>query len=868
MPRPKNKFLKKANAPHQYTGEQIIELQKCSEDPVYFILKYCMIQHAVKGAIPFAMYPYQKRMVETFAQHRQSIVLSARQTGKPLWIEEEIPTPTGFCKMKDLEVGDYVLSAEGAPTKITAVSPIHYNKECYKIYFSTGETITCDAEHLWEVQDNNAKPRGKTKILSAQEMVDEKYLISNNRGYIEGRFSIKTTKPLDLPTQQLLIDPYVLGVWLGDGTQVAPEITNHIHDYEIVEQVIEHYKVSNIREQKNSVETKTYYFKGLQTELKTLDVFGNKHIPTKYLRASYQQRLSLLQGLMDTDGYVNSNTGLCEITFTNQRLIQDTQELISTLGLKSTIKERFINGKFPHVRWTITFTPYKSQCVIFRLRRKIDGMKEAPHSSREWSTRKRTITKIEKVATVPVRCITVDNADHLYLVGRSMIPTHNSWTSGAFLLWYAIFTFEQEIIVLSNKDRNAMQMIRRIRFMYERLPMWLKPGLTEDGWNKHEVGFDNGSRILSSPTTEDSARGFSASLLFLDEFAFVRDNVQQEFWGAVSPTFATGGKCIICSTPNGDTNQYAQLWRGAHIQLTTEDGEVSLVGANGFIPFEVKWNEPPGRGEKFKREEIAKVGDTRWMQEYECKFLSSDPLLIDTNVLANLTEEIMQVRPTGMVGDVYFFKEPIQGATYLVGVDPATGTGEDYTAIQVYEFPFLEQVAEWRSNTMSSVLAYDQLKKLLKMLEQKQCTVYFSIEANGVGEAMISLYEADQTPPETAEFVSETGQKRKGMTTTGKSKIKACLAFKEMVERDSMKIRSRFLLEETKNFVRAAGSYKAKRGSTDDLISGTLIVTRLLEEMATFDQDAYDKLYAHAFLPSDVVEQYDENEMPDGFIAG
>lgn len=521
MPRPKNQFLKKANAPHSYTGEQILELRKCSEDPIYFITKYCQIQHAVKGAIPFAMYPYQKRMVETFANFRQSIVLSARQTGK-------------------------------------------------------------------------------------------------------------------------------------------------------------------------------------------------------------------------------------------------------------------------------------------------------------------------------------------------------SWTSGAFLLWHAIFTFEQDIMVLSNKDRNAMQMIRRIRFIYERLPMWLKPGLADDGWNKHEVGFDNGSRILSSPTTEDSARGFSASLLFLDEFAFVRDNVQQEFWGAVSPTFATGGKCIICSTPNGDTNTFATLWRGAHIKLFGEEEEG--VGANGFAPIEVKWDEPPGRGEKFKRQEIAKIGEDRWEQEYECRFLSSDPLLIDTKVLANMTEEIMGIRPSGMVGDVYFFKEPIRGATYLVGVDPATGTGEDYTAIQVFEFPALEQIAEWRSKTMSSVLAYDQLKKLLKMLEKLQCNVYFSIENNGVGEGMMSLYDADETPPETAEFVSETGMKRKGMTTTGKSKIKACLALKEMIERDSMHIKSRFLLEEAKNFVRAAGSYRAKRGSTDDLISGTLIITRLLEEMSSFDQDAYDKMFAHAFLPGDVVEQYDENEIPDGFL--
>jgi hypothetical protein len=437
--------------------------------------------------------------------------------------------------------------------------------------------------------------------------------------------------------------------------------------------------------------------------------------------------------------------------------------------------------------------------------------------------------------------------------------TGKSWTSGAFLLWYAMFNFEQTIMVLSNKDRNAMEMIHRIRFIYERLPMWLKPGLTEDGWNKHDVGFDNGSRIKSNPTSEDSARGFSASLLFLDEFAFVRDSVQEEFWGAVSPTFSTGGRCIICSTPNGDVNTFAQLWRGAQIPSTYN----TEVGGNGFVPFQVRWDEPPGRDEKFKAEEIAKIGETRWLQEYECKFLSSDPLLIDTLVLANLTTELGNRAPVGKLDDILFYKQPITGSTVLVGVDPATGNGADFTAIQAYEFPSLEQIAEFRSDTTSTVTSYHILKKLLRLLERAQCTVYFSVENNGVGEGIIALYEADETPPESAEFVSEVGQKRRGMTTTGKSKMKACVAFKEMVERSIMKINSKYLLTEAQNFVRKGGSYAAKKGATDDLISGSLIVVRLLEEMASFDQDAYDKLYSYASTEVDgEFEQYDDNDTP------
>ena len=106
-----------------------------------------------------------------------------------------------------------------------------------------------------------------------------------------------------------------------------------------------------------------------------------------------------------------------------------------------------------------------------------------------------------------------------------------------------------------------MEMIFRIRFMYERLPHWLKAGLADDGWNKHSIGFDNGSRIISQATSENTGRGLAISLLFLDEFAFVRDSVQVEFWTSIAPTLATGGSCIITSTPNGDTNIFAQVLR-------------------------------------------------------------------------------------------------------------------------------------------------------------------------------------------------------------------------------------------------------------------------------------------------------------------
>jgi hypothetical protein len=435
--------------------------------------------------------------------------------------------------------------------------------------------------------------------------------------------------------------------------------------------------------------------------------------------------------------------------------------------------------------------------------------------------------------------------------------TGKSTVSSMYLLWFAMFHKVKTVLIASNKNSGAMEMISRIQFAYQNVPMWLKPGVTEDGWNKHSMKFENESRIISEATSEDSGRGMSISLLYLDEFAFVPANIADEFWTSITPTLSTGGDCIISSTPNGDINLFAQLWRGAQ------------VGVNGFHPIEVKWDDPPGRDEAFKEEQIAKLGERRWRQEYECEFLSSDALLIDSLILINLTKAIKDIKPAFAMRDVVFWKTPRENTTYFVGVDPATGSGEDFTVFEVFEFPSMQQVAEFRSNTMSSAEAYVVLKNLLRYLESTNSTVYFSVENNGVGEGMIALHEADESPPAFAEFVSEAGKGRYGMTTTGQKKMRACLNLKEMVEKNTIKIVSPMLVQELKEYTRKAGAYAARIGSTDDCISACLIVMRMLLEVGSYEQEAFDKLHSFdddGWSDADYVDGDDAAPMPVSFM--
>lgn len=424
--------------------------------------------------------------------------------------------------------------------------------------------------------------------------------------------------------------------------------------------------------------------------------------------------------------------------------------------------------------------------------------------------------------------------DNERVIVMSARQTGKSVVAAAYIGWFNFFHFDKTTLIVSNHNANSMEMVARIRDIYENLPDWLKPGADPDAFNKHELTFDNGCRIVSQATTANSGRGLSISLLYCDELAFVNQRIQTEFWSSITPTLSTGGSAIITSTPNGDQGLFAELWRG------------SEMGNNEFKSLYVPWDAPPERDEAFKIKMIGEVGEQKWKQEFECQFISSDALLISSMFMQQVTQEIKKYPMIRDVKNVKFWHDIVQDGTYIVGVDPATGGGEDYSVIEVFKFPEMVQIAEYRSNTMSTVELYGILKNLLNYILSKNCQVYYSIENNGVGQGIIALYENDENPPE-CEFVEDGTSKSRGMVTTSKSKMASCVTFKQMFETLGMQIRSPTLLSELKSFARHKGSYAAQPGASDDCVSALLIVIRILQELATFDDEAFAKLYAGNF---------------------
>ena len=196
-----------------------------------------------------------------------------------------------------------------------------------------------------------------------------------------------------------------------------------------------------------------------------------------------------------------------------------------------------------------------------------------------------------------------------YVITLASRQCGKSTIAAAYLLWYVCFTPDAYVLVASRTKDDAVDILRRLKYAYEELPMWIKPGVLEDGWNVQSCSFDNGTRIVATATTENTGRGRSVSILYLDELAFVKRSIQEEMWASASPVISTGGKCFITSTPNNDDDLFAELWHKA------------VVGNNDdfdFKPVFVSWDEVPGRDEEFKKKEIAKIGELRWRREYEC----------------------------------------------------------------------------------------------------------------------------------------------------------------------------------------------------------------------------------------------------------
>lgn len=412
---------------------------------------------------------------------KEVTIMCAIQFMKALDVTTPILTVKGWSTMGDLVEGDLVFAPDGKPYPVIGKSEVRYGYECYSVAFSDGSIINCDAGHKWQVVD----------AIKGSRVIDTLEMSNSFKCYNGNRYSIPVTKPLIQTAKSLVIDPYVLGCWLGDGHSYSAGFTSSKQDSEIVNEIVKRgyvcetkkvsvnsgdntleFKIENVLPKnecayghklekgircrkcavkhsskvQKSPNYKNRVNKKFYQNLKELNLIDNKHIPDIYFKGSFNQRLDLLQGLMDTDGTIGKK-GNTSFTQKSESVTNDFMRLCWGLGLKP--KKAKVRNAF-----IVTFTSY-SDMPIFKLERKRKRLNcvNSPNVKVKES-RSRRIVNVSITKSIPVQCIAINSPDHLYLAGESLIATHNT----ELMLNTAMYYMHQEpspIIYVAPKKETA-----------------------------------------------------------------------------------------------------------------------------------------------------------------------------------------------------------------------------------------------------------------------------------------------------------------------------------------------------------------------------------------------------------------------------
>jgi hypothetical protein len=791
-----NPNLKRANTPIEWTEEHVIEFLKCKNDPIYFAKNYIKIVHVDEGLVSFNMWPFQEKLISNFHGNRFNIALMPRQVGKKLSLDTPIPTPTGWTTIGDLKIGDYIFGRDGNPSKVISKSEVH-QIDTYEIEFDNGQIIKACSEHLWKVSHNDWNHN--EKVVTTKEIIKkfEKLKGTSKASSIY----INIADAIKLPTKDLPIDPYTLGVWLSGGNS--------------------HLK---------------------------LDI--EKYIPDDYLRSSIEQRLELLQGLMDTNGSVNLN-GICEFHQKDEKLLLQVRELISSLGIKSILKYKQISessDKYDTIRF------YTHKFDVFKLPKKLEKQRNLLNYKKH---ERLYIKDIRKIETEPMQCISVDNDDHLFLCGETFIPTHNSTTVVSYLLHYLIFNDNVNIGILANKATTSRELLSRLQLSYENLPKWMQQGIVS--WNKGSLELENGSKILAASTSASAVRGMTFNIIFLDEFAFVPNHIAEDFFASVYPTISSGKstKVIIVSTPKG-MNKFYRMWHDAE------------RGRNEFVPTQVHWSEVPGRDEEWKRQTIANTSEEQFRAEHLCEFLGSVNTLINPAKLKNFVYDEPIKKNAGL--DVH--EEVKEEHNYLITVDVARGTNNDYSAFIVFDitnFPY-RVVAKYKNNEIKPMLFPSIINEVAKGYNN----AWVLIEVNDLGDQVANILHFDleydnllmcSMRGRAGQIVGSgfSGKKSQlGVRMTASVKKLGCSNLKTLMEDDKLITNDFDIISELTTFAQKHNSFEAEEGCNDDLAMclvsfSWLVAQDYFKEMT--NNDVRKRIY------EEQKNQIEQDMSPFGFIS-
>jgi hypothetical protein len=470
-----------------------------------------------KRPFSFEGYRFQEAIADDM--HNNVSVIKCSQIGLALPLDTPLPTPTGWTTMGEVNVGDQIFDEKGQPTLVTFKSEIYTDHRCFDIEFDDGTVERADENHRWFVKtsrgafNNTEVFQGRGRPLSAagfghEGVVNTAFLWDNFR---KAKFYIPTCGSLKLPDAVLPMDPYIYGSWLGDGTRYSATLT--VGDQDIVE-VAELFKARGVDLVPSS--QLQYRMLGQYKRLRLMGVLGEaKRIPMIFQRASVAQRLELLRGLMDTDGSITEG-GRASFHNTEEGLVADVQDLLHGLGYKTRTRWRKPDGSgFGGKKQIAEVSFVPDEVPVFNLKRK--ACRQNARQARPRFTKNRTIIDVRPAPSVAVQCLTVEADSHLFLMGRSMIPTHNTEVQiRKFLAILTRSTALNGIFSLPNEAMFTRTYNGRIKPILDADAVFNPPSSVKPTRSRNQIQIRDSFGYISG-CTEGDATNTSADFVFHDE---------------------------------------------------------------------------------------------------------------------------------------------------------------------------------------------------------------------------------------------------------------------------------------------------------------------------------------------------------------
>jgi len=314
--------------------------------------------------------------------------------------------------------------------------------------------------------------------------------------------------------------------------------------------------------------------------------------------------------------------------------------------------------------------------------------------------------------------------DNRFTICKLPRQSGKSTTIVSYLMHYVMFNDNVNVAILANKSNTARDILGRLQLAYENLPKWMQQGVIN--WNKGSLELENNSKIIAASTSSSAIRGGSFNVIFLDEFAYVPNNIAEQFFSSVYPTISSGqsSKVMIVSTPHG-MNMFYKLWNDAEYKR------------NSFVPVEVHWSEVPGRDEKWKEETIKNTSEAQFRTEFECEFLGSVDTLINASKLRMLSHQNPIKSNSGL--DIY--EEVKKDHHYMITVDVARGDLNDYSAFVIFDISQMPYriVGKYRNNEIKPLVFPNIIHQVAKNYNQAEILV----EVNDIGGQVADALQFD-----------------------------------------------------------------------------------------------------------------------------